>query len=124
MKLKYHLKINLLPHSKALHLHYREWLSNILSIIFNYSRYSFSDKLWDNRIKCYICKFNNSAYASVSEPMGRDPNLGHQAILNGSRNNELQDDLTTSVHFHFIKSLKCYIYYADSWFFLHIYLYF
>ena len=46
IKLKYYLKINLVPHSKASHLHYGDWLSNILSIISNYSRYFFSDKLW------------------------------------------------------------------------------
>ena len=43
--LNYEIKIlyknNLVPHSKALHLHYRDWLSNILSIISNYSRYFF-----------------------------------------------------------------------------------
>lgn len=55
--------------------------------------------------------------------MGSGPKLGHQAVLNGSRNNELQDDLTC-VNFHLSKSLKCYIHYTDSWFFLYIYLYF
>ena len=46
-KLKYYLKINLVPRSKALHLYHSDRLSNILSIISNYSRYSFPDKLWD-----------------------------------------------------------------------------
>lgn len=35
---------------------------------------------------------------SVSQPMCRDPNLGNEAILSGSRNSDLLADFTTYMY--------------------------